>query len=222
MVTISYGISKRVDDSIINSQSDKHRDYLGASLIGEECHRKIWYMYNMPKKIQEARVLRIFRLGDLIEDLVIKMLKDAGYTVYEKDKDGNQFGFKHGKFAGHIDGVITGLEESTKPHLLEIKSANDKRFKDFVNKGYRSSSTYFAQIQVYMLFMKLERALVVVYNKNNSELYFERIQFDKLYAEMMVSKAETILESSEEPERAYPKSNFWKCKFCDYKKECWE
>ena len=218
-------IQKQIDNSILeSSKRKKKRDYLGASLIGDPCERKVWYNYNIPKDIEDARVLRIFKLGQVIEDeIVVPMLKDAGFTVYEKDENGEQFGFKKDKFAGHIDGVILGVPGVTKiPHLLEIKSANNKRFNDFKKNGYRSSDTYFAQIQIYMHYLKLEAALVCVYNKDTSELYFERIKYDETYALIIADKAFRILEAKTEPERAYKRSTDFRCRFCQYKEECWK
>ena len=222
---MKLGTLLKIDESIINNAKKREkRSHLGASVVGDPCMRKIWYQFYEPIEITDPRILRIFKLGQVIEDeIVIPMLRDAGFTVYEKDNNGDQFGFKDGKFAGSIDGCIVGLPESSKPHLLEIKSANKSRFNDFKKNGYRSSSTYYAQIQIYMKYMKLERALVVVYCKDDSELYLERIKYDSMYAEMQVDKAYRILESKDNiPDREFKRSTDWRCRFCQHKEKCWE
>lgn len=222
MSEIKLGIYNLVDSYLEKKANEKEsRDYLGGSIIGKECSRALWYDFYSPKKITHPRVNRIFDLGNLIEDYVISLLKGAGLTVYESDENGEQFGFVDGHIAGHIDGVVTGLPESSKPHLLEIKSANSKRFKEFQDKGYKSNKTYWTQVQVYMFKMGLERALVAVMNKDNCELYFERIELDKKFAERQLLRAKEIVKLKEEPVRPYSKPTFYKCKFCDHREECW-
>lgn len=223
MTEIKLGIAKLIDDAIVKQVQEKgSRDYMGASGLGTECSRELWYSYHQPKPILDPRVNRIFRVGDLYEDYVIKLLRDAGMTIYTEMENGEQFGFVDGKIAGHIDGVITGLPESTKPHLLEIKSANAKRFKAFTEKGFKSDKKYWTQIHVYMLKMGLGDCLVVVINKDNCELYFERVKLDKKFAERQLLRGHEISNMVNDiPVRPYSKPTFYKCKFCNYHSECW-
>lgn len=211
-----------VDAAIEKRASEKEaRDYMGVSSIGKDCAREIWYSYHRPIKITDPRVNRIFQFGHLLEDYVITLLRDAGMQVFTEDENGEQFGFVDGHIAGHIDGVITGLPESTMPHLLEIKSANAKRFEAFKAEGFKSDKGYWTQVQVYMLKMQLENCLVVVINKDNCELYFERVKLDKKFAEMQLLRAKELAELSETPMRQYSKSTFWKCRMCNYNEVCW-
>lgn len=221
---IKTGVALLVDNAIeAKAMAKESRDYMGASGLGKDCSRQLWYSYHTPKPITDPRVNRIFQLGHTLEDMVVKWLRDAGLTVHTEMEDGEQFGFVDGVIAGHIDGVIEGLPESTKPHLLEIKSANSKRFKVFQNKGYKSDSVYWTQVQVYMLKMNLDRCLVIIINKDNCELYFERVTFDKQYAERKLLRGHEIAKLINDPPiRPYSKSTFFRCRFCDFNKECWE
>jgi hypothetical protein len=220
---LSLGTQRLIDVALENKAREQDsRTYLGASQLGEECSRKMWYGFHTPKPITDPRVNRIFRLGNAIEDEIVELLRMAGLTVYTEDENGNQFGFTDGKVAGHIDGVVVGLPESTKPHLFEAKSANSKKWKEFVKNGYKSNRQYWVQIQVYMYKMGLENALVVVYNKDTSELYIERIKLSKRDAELYISKGKAIADMDSEPPRQYSKSTFFKCKWCDYNEECWK
>lgn len=222
MTELVTGTLRQIDHAITEkARSEKPRTYLGASSIGEECHRKLWYSFHKPKPILDPRINRIFRLGNLIEDEIIALLREAGFTVYTEDENGEQFGFIDGPVAGHIDGVILGLPESTKPHLLELKSAKDKSWKEFVKKGYAKDPKYMAQVQIYMRKMNLENALVIVYNKDTSELYLERIKLKKRHADALISKGKAIAEMGSEPPRQYSSKTFYKCKLCDWKEECW-
>lgn len=219
------GTALLIDKAIEKRASEKKdRDYMGVSGIGEECSLKLWYSFHKPQKITDPRVNRIFDLGNLIEDYVISLLREAGLTVHTHMENGEQYGFTDGDIAGHIDGVVLGLPESTQPHLFECKSANSKRFAEFVKKGYKHDKKYWTQIQVYMYYMKLKRALVVVMNKDNCELHIERCEYDKKYAERAILRAKEIAKFSEadKPMRKYHSKTFYKCKFCQWADECWE
>lgn len=211
-------------DKAIEERAESHasRSYMGLSGIGEECDRKLWYSYHQPRKTTDARVNRIFDTGNMFEDLVIKWLKEAGFKIYEPPK-GEQFGGSDEMLAWHIDGVIEGLPESSKPHLLEIKSAKDSSFKKFQKEGCEKANiNYFVQCLTYMEKEGLERALFIVVNKDTQELYMERIKASKMEARGYIERARDIAKSEIEPSRKYKNSAFFKCKFCDWREECWK
>lgn len=198
-----------------------NRSYLGGSVLGKECDRELWYTYHQPVLNQDARIERIFHVGHLLESYVISLLKHSGYQVFHtNEEDDSQFGFKDEEIAGHIDGVI--MLNNT-PHLLEVKSANDKRFSEMQKKGIEiSDPVYFGQVQVYMRKMDLEVALFVAINKNNCSLYFEVISLNKMYADNLISRGKAIARMKSEPDRKYKTKAFFKCKFCSYIEKCWE
>ena len=199
------------------------RNYMGGSMIGEPCDRKLWYSYKMPEKIIDPRILRIMDLGNMIESMVIGYLKEAGLEVYDADENGKQFSFEDGILAGNIDGVVTGLKESSKPHLFECKSAKDSRFKEFVKKGIKEvEPKYWAQIQTYMKYMNLERCLYVIYNKDTSEMHIERFEYNAMEADYYVNRAKEIaIKEESETERKYKGPAWRECKWCSYRQRCW-
>lgn len=217
------GTLKLIDDAILSRASkEKSRSYMGGSILGTECDRQLWYSYKRPWKVDSAKLQRIFDLGNILEDYVVKLLKDAGITVFEKDANGEQFGFVDGKIAGHSDGVLLGLPESSKPHLFECKSANDKSYKIFVKNGLeKTNNKYWVQVHIYMQKLKLERCLFVVINKNTCEIYIERVTYDKNVATSYLLRGHDIAEMETEPDRKYSSKAFYKCKFCNYRNECW-
>ena len=197
------------------------RDYLGLSECGHECKRYLYYRHHGYTQAPiDGRVLRLFQLGNLIEDQAISDLRDAGYTLTDNQKevtfDNNGIFLR-----GHIDGIITGLLESKKPHLWECKSANDKSFKKLLKVGYKEwNPVYYTQVQVYMLGLKLDRAFVWVENKNDSQIYTERIKLNKEYAINTLQSAFEAISGSV-PERKCPSQSWWKAKFCNFNEVCW-
>jgi len=204
--------------------NEKKRDYLGVSSLGEECTRKLWYKYHEPDKAKkvEPRIQAIFDMGHLIEDYVVKLLAETGMAVFDKDEDGHQFeAIYQGVIKGHIDGVIKGIPESDKPHLLEVKSMNDTNFSKLREKLEFSFPHYWVQMQVYMFLFKLDRGLFVAMNKDNCEFYTERISLNTILAESYLKKGVEIVNMGMVPIAPYPSKTFYKCRYCEFADTCW-
>ena len=68
------------------------RSHLGASLIGGECSREIWYGFRWVKKPKfSGRILRLFNRGHLEEARFIAMLLTIGCQVWQQDGHGKQY-----------------------------------------------------------------------------------------------------------------------------------
>lgn len=201
--------------------ANKPRAHLGLSAAGDPCARKIWYMHRGHVGEQPfGRVLRLFSLGNAIEDEIIAGLRLAGCIVTDQQKE-VRFTQDGVELLGHIDGIVTGLEESSQPHLFEAKSCNAKRFKELQKHGdYRKfSEAYFWQVNFYMLGLGLKRAAAFIYNKDNSELMMVRVRLDR---EATTEKLQQIFETitGELPERSCPREDYYKAKFCNYREIC--
>lgn len=193
------------------------RHYLGMSGIGDKCARKIWYGFRgyTPTSL-EGRVQMIYSLGDAVEKEVLRWLELAGYEVTDTQRT---FEALNGHFRGHCDGVIHGI--TRQPHILEIKSASASRVKAFqTGTVAKVAPTYYAQVQCYMGYSGLERALFVVMNKNTCELYTERVHFDEHVFRAIEERARTIINSNVEPERAWEQGSR-ECSMCEYSGHCW-
>lgn len=193
--------------------AEPRRGYLGMSQIGKPCERALWLDVNGADRAPiEGRVARIFDCGNATETRVIADLRAAGFII-----DGEQDGFEDfdGRFRGHCDGVIHGVTK--RPHLLEIKSANDASFKNFKKNGLKSKPAYEGQMQCYMGYGGLERGLFVVENKNNQEIHTERVHFDRQRFEELQTKARRILTATEPPAKTGDETE---CRFCDLRLSC--
>lgn len=212
---VMEGVRKRM-------KVEPKRNYMGASELGIECDRQLWYTWHKPKQNSDPRVQMIFDMGHMLEEYVVKVLREAGLKVWSEDDNGEQFGFIDGFIAGHCDGVVQGLAESTKPHLLEIKTMNNKRFTLLEKKGVKvAERSIWVQTQVYAYKFELENALLVVINKDNCRMYYERIKLDATAADSALLRGEELIAQVDEPKRKYKNSKFFKCKFCDWADECW-
>ena len=196
---------------------------LHMSQIGEECSRKLWLsLYSGFTQKTDARMIRLFQMGDIIERRVLADLKLAGVKITGRRRVFSDF---NNRFRGRPDGIIEGIKESSKVHALEIKSCNDKSFKLFLKHGVKDHPSvgdkYYAQVQMMMHYSGLDRALVIVENKDNSERYQERIKFDKGRFDMLREKARLIIEAKEPPRGISDNPAWWSCKFCPLNDENW-
>lgn len=202
------------------------RNHMGASSIGKECAREIWYSFRWAKAPEfEGRILRLFNRGHLEEARFIAMLLTIGCAVYQQDAEGNQFRISGagGHFGGSGDGIgygIPDLDPNT-PCLLEFKTHNDKSFRDLVANGVRESKfEHFVQIQVYMRKMGLAVALYGAVNKNDDSLYWELVPLDPEFADQFVDRGEQLPFIETAPARISESPGWYKCKWCDFRKIC--
>lgn len=206
---------------------DPFRDHLGASLIGTDCERKIWYDFRWATKPKfDGRVLRLFQSGFREEARIVDDLRSAGITVYDRDPDtGKQIQYSSfgNHFAGSLDAIAQGFPEAPIAwHVLEVKTSNAKNFKVMQKSGVKKAKyAHYCQMQMYCHWSNLERAMYIVVNKDTDEIYEERVHYDKAFAEQLEEKANHIIFADEPLERIGEKDSF-ACKFCNHKSICHE
>ena len=227
-------INALLDQKLIqHHQAKEKRSYLGASILGDECLRKIQLQYEGKEAELSAATLRTFDIGSQLESLCAEWLRIAGFYLITQNANGEQFGFSiaNGKIAGHVDGLIQGLSDDLKaiglklPALWENKTLNNRSWKETERKGLMlSKPLYYAQVQVYMAYMNLENCLFTALNKDTSELFFELIPFDSEAAQRYSDRAVQVVQASENNEQLPCVSadpSFFKCKMCGFRKLCW-
>ena len=105
--------------------------------------------------------------------------------------------------------------------IIEVKTANDSNFKQFVKDGLKKwNARYYAQVQAYMGMSYINSTYVIVLNKNNSDIWDERIEFDEDFYESLKIKAQTIYEAKSAPPRISKSPIWYQCKICQYNKVC--
>jgi hypothetical protein len=201
------------------------RGYLGGSEIGEECERRLWYSFRWAwQEPIEGRILRLFDTGKREEERLIADLRASGIEVSNIDPDTNeQWRYQDcdGHFSIGLDGVIHGLKESNKWHVLECKTHNKKSFDDLEKKGVLlSKPTHYIQCQVGMGQAGLERALYLAQCKDDDRLYAERIRLDRDTYKSTMLKAKRIIEAESTPDRLSQDPSFYKCRFCPFSSIC--
>ncbi len=199
---------------------------IGASLIGHECERHIFYSFRWVSRARHAgKLLRLFETGNLEEVRLIKNLRAAGVTVLDVDPEtGKQWTFTacNGHFVDKGDGIGIGLLESPKtPHGLELKTHNAKSFNALQKHGLeKSKPQHLAQLLMFMHLAGLERGFYLAVCKNDDALYSERVHPDPVAAERLLAKAEAIINAPRPPAKLSDDPDYFMCRWCDHKDIC--
>lgn len=215
-------MTRRIDLGTIESTEEEQRSYVGASGVGKDCDLALQYdLRGYPQKRKPPAVLRILEMGHIIEELVVTHLRKAGYAVLEVDRDtGKQFEYTAfgGHVRGHADGMI--LVDDV-PHVLEIKSMNDKKWTAFKNQGVASShALYYAQVQLLMGLSGIQNSVIVAYNKNNSLYHYEFVDYDHAAFVALIIKAWRVVRK-QSTKQVSDNPLAFVCRYCNYKPHCW-
>ena len=216
------------------NNEDWRRPHLGASIIGSECMRHLWYSFRWASDPDfEGRLLRLFERGQREEEWIVQELRLLGIQVETEDKSQAvdletkkhpQYRFAEvgGHFGGSCDGVALGVLEAPKTwHLLEVKTANDRLFKLMQKNGVaKAEPKHVSQMQCYMHGLKLKRCLYVCVNKNTDAIYTERVYYDRKLAEATIRIAEGIIRAPEPLSKISEDPSWFECKFCDHRPIC--
>lgn len=203
-----------------------HRSHMGASLIGGDCARAIWYGFRWAtKKKFDARILRLFNRGHLEEARFIALLLMIGCEVYQQDAEGNQFRISDagGHFGGSGDGVVIGLPDLQpgQAAVAEFKTHSEKSFKEVEAKGVREAKfEHFVQMNVYMRKMGIPCALYMAVNKNTDAIHAEIVHLDTVVADQFIDRGRVLVFEVQPPKKLSDTPGFYKCRFCDHRPVC--
>lgn len=232
---MAVDLAKFLDGPLVNAiyeayekrrASEKPRRYLGASIIGKECKRAVWYDFRWTTPVAfSGRMLRLFDTGNHEEARFVKDLRDIGCTVYAFDPTtGKQFEFDdhHGHMAGHMDACGEKIPEGGKAwHVLEFKTHSSKSFAELRKKGVKESKPeHYAQMMMYMGWSGMERALYLAKDKDTDELYAERVRFDQGEFDRLRARAASIIFDAGMPLRISDDPAHWQCKMCNHYELC--
>jgi hypothetical protein len=204
------------------------RDYLGASIIGDECSRAIQYSWWCLPDLS-ARVQRIFDRGHAMEALARAELIRAGFLF--APAEALAFASPDGYLQGHADGVITSGPALpgvtlTLPTIWECKCLNAKNWRAVNRDGLaKVFPKYATQIAVYQHFLnKPNPALVTCINADTCEVLHLTLPFDGMRARAAIERAEAIVAATRVGEllpRFTNNPSDWRCSICAHRQRCW-
>jgi hypothetical protein len=205
--------------------SDDRLSRIGSSSVGNECMRAVWLQWRRYAVSEfDGRMLRLFGTGHWQESRIVDDLRRAGFEVFDKDTNGEQFQKTDatGHFITKIDGIIKGVPGSEKtPHLLEIKTHNKNSFSGLEKHGVlKQKPEHYAQMQSSMSLFDMSRGLHVAVCKDNEQYYVERIKEDKVSQKSIFMRVEKLVSATLRPAGVSDDGSSFTCKYCDMRQVC--
>lgn len=216
-------------DDVYEKKPSRPSRRMGASSIGDPCERATFLRFRWAVKDRfSGQQLRTFELGHMMEDVVIGWLREMGMVI---EYTGNEQLELHigPHFVCYADGLVRhgvpGAEKTL--HALDVKIMADKYFKELKKKGLKASHPkYYAQQQCEMyglskeLHEKVERGILVAWNRDTSEVYAERVVYDGEFMDKILKKAERVRTANELPPPLSENPMWLDCKLCSLNHFC--
>lgn len=226
---IETKLVEAIDAWCLKTYDDGHRNHLGASLIGDECKRRIWYGFRWVMSGGfDGRMQRLFNRGHREEERFIEWLRGVGFWISEHTEDGKQHRISavEGHFGGSLDSI--GLAPEWLPDLrsvgyilVEYKTHNQKSFDKLAKDGVRKTKPqHYVQMCTYGAKYKLKYALYCAINKNDDTLRFEVVELNWNVGIEHERKAEDIILSQTPPPRLSELPSYFTCKTCNLANIC--
>ena len=240
-LALAEDIKTKIDAYCVKTYDDGHRSHLGASLIGHECPRYLWYVFRWAKAEKfDARMLRLFNRGHREEARFVEWLRGIGWEAStspgdwtqscptESDLPQHRVSAVMGHFGGSLDGMarptelLHAIEDDADAFLLEFKTSGTGAgfTASRENGARRAKPKHWAQMCVYGALRKLKYAIYCIICKNDDDLHCEVIELDWNYGNELVGKAHSIIMSQEPPARLAQTPAFHVCKYCHFQGIC--
>jgi hypothetical protein len=227
--TASSLIEQALDAYVKKTRGEPYRSHLGASIIGHNCGRYLWYHFRwMFKATASARMYRLWHRGHREEIYIRELLRGAGATFLDKvDSTGEQVhvSFFGGHAGGSVDGVLCWPEIGLpQPMILECKTSRDgKPFNDALSRPLPEHNLrHYKQQSIYGKGLNIRYVLYVMVNKNNDEWTWELVELDPIVGDEMVQKMFTIITAPAPLPRLSDRPEYYECKSCEARHICHE
>jgi hypothetical protein len=216
-----------------NAEEDKPRQYLGCSVLGHDCSRKLWLTFRATKsEAIEAKGWAAIDDGHRGEDIIVERINAVeGVTLHPANADGSQFAVTAcgGHVRGHMDGAVIGLLQAPKTwHVFEAKVCNETKFKKLKqlrDKNEKEAleswdNIYYVQAQLYMGLTGMTRHWLVCATPGVRDWTSVRTEFNQANFNAIIEHAEHIIAANEPPPKISNDPSFYQCKWCDFSKYC--
>jgi hypothetical protein len=204
------------------------RPYLGASIIGHECARRIQFDW-WCKPVLAARTREIFGRGHHFELRARQQLIAAGFKF--APPEALAFTAAGGALRGHADGIIHSGPNLPGAYLIypfvwEHKAVNAKNWRAVERDGLEKAFPHYAaQVSLYQAYLEITNpALFTVTNADTCEWLHFFVPFNTERAQFWSDRAVNIIEATRAGEllpRAYDDPEDWHCRICPHKERCW-
>jgi hypothetical protein len=228
IASINVAINDAIEQAV-ETVAEPPRPYLGASIVGSDCLRKVQYDW-WCKPAHPARVREIFARGHYFEAQSRERLIAAGFKFSPPER--LAFSAVDGLLRGHADGIITAGpnlpgEDLAFPFLWEHKCVNAKNWRALERDGLEKTfPQYAAQVSLYQAYLDLNNsALFTALNADTCERLHSLVPFNAERAQLWSDRAVTVIEATRAGEllpRNFDDPQDWHCRMCSHRERCWE
>jgi hypothetical protein len=225
-------VNAAINDAIerdAGAAAELPRPYLGASIAGSECLRRVQYDW-WCTPLHSARTQEIFARGHHFEARMLKQLIATGFKF--APPEARAFSAVNGDLRGHVDGIVIDGPNPLDgvyfnyPFVWECKALNAKNWRALGRDGLEKTfPRYGVQVALYQAYLDLTNpALFSAINADTCEQLHFWVPFDAERAQLWSDRVANIIAATragELLERAYDDSNDWRCRLCPHKERCW-
>lgn len=205
-------------------KQDRPSQPLRFSSLGKK-DRQLWYEANgYGKEEMSGQTYLKFLYGAIIEEMVLLLVKEAGYKVTDEQREVSVDGV-----LGHIDAIVDGV-------VVDVKSASPFGFAKFKNGSFVGDDPfgYIPQLSGYAdVLTPGAPAAFIAFDKVSGELCVSEVSASIIAGnkpEEKIAHQKEVLASPEPPPRCYAPvpdgaSGNMKlqtgCSYCPFKKHCY-
>lgn len=214
----------------INKREEKPRTEktIYFSEMGDQCERRLWYRANgapIVEPLHSSNKVK-FMYGDMLEGLVLQLVRDAGHTVEREQEVVEYVHSASGwRVRGKIDAVIDGV-------VVDVKSVTKQSEQKFWDHLAEDPFGYFGQLNGYATVLKNENMGFLTIQKELGNInYFPFSQDSEIFGYgfarawgAMSAPSPKPVQPQFAPVRASLTSPNMKlcmtCSYCPYKQNC--
>ena len=226
--SISVGINAAIEQAARRNVRQP-RGYLGASIVGHECLRRVQYDW-FCDPVHPARTYEIFERGHYFEQRSRRHLADAGFRF--APAQALAFSAAGGLLRGHADGIIIAGPDLPGLYLIypliwEHKALGAKGWRRLEHDGLiKAFPEYAAQVALYQAYLDVTNpALFTALNADTCERIHFLVPFDAERAQAVSDRAVAIIEASRAGQmlpRFTDNASDWRCVMCSHRERCWK
>ena len=226
-LTVNVAINDAIERATATA-AELPRPYLGASIVGHECLRRIQFDW-WCKPVLAARTREIFDRGHYFEERSRQRLIAAGFRF--APPEALAFSAAGGALRGHADGnIIHGPDLPGAcliyPLVWECKGINAKNWRALERDNLEKTfPQYAAQVALYQAYLDVTNpALFTAVNADTCQQLHFVVPFDAERAQLWSDRAVTVIEATRAGEllpRGYDDPDEWRCRLCPHKERCW-
>jgi len=204
--------------------------YLGVSILGHECLRRIQYEWWIRPELVAAQDRERFERGHYSEARMRRHLVAAGFKF--APPAACEFTAVGGTMRGHADGIIIHGPDLLGAYLIypliwECKCLKATSWREIERDGLeKRHPNYLVQIALYQAYLSITNpALFTVVNADTCEWLHFFVPFDAERAQLWSDRAANIIAATRANEllpRGFDDPEKFPCKQCPFKARCWE